>query len=65
MDYGGGTGKPIGTRDIEEVHRRQFDIYHVVPRIKCQQYEANDILCPLRFVPYDGDDESRSLSVDS
>jgi hypothetical protein len=25
MDYGGEIGKSIGTRDIEEVHRQQFD----------------------------------------
>ena len=40
---------------IEEVLRQQFDIEHATLQMECQQCDANDIFCSLRFGPRDGE----------
>jgi len=36
---------------IEDVLRRQFDINHVTLQMECEQCDANDLFCSLRFAP--------------
>ena len=43
---------------IEEVLRQQFDIEHATLQMECQQCDANDIFCSLRFGPRDGEGKS-------
>jgi cobalt-zinc-cadmium efflux system protein len=48
------TSEAAGIRDrIEEVLRQKFDIDHVTLQMECEQCDANDIYCNLRFAPRD------------
>ena len=45
---------------VEEVLREKFDINHVTLQMECEQCDANDIYCTLKFAPHDEDSGSTS-----
>ena len=55
------TSEAADIRDrIEDVLRRQFDINHVTLQMECEQCDANDLFCSLKFSPRHQDGDSTS-----
>ncbi len=54
------TSEAAGIREkIEGVLRQQFDINHVTLQMECEQCEADDVFCTLKFAPrHEGDTHS-------
>ncbi len=48
------TSEAAGIRErIEDVLRQQFDINHVTLQMECEQCDADDVFCTLKFAPRD------------